>query len=117
MTWPAAAAALRVSFLQDLQQALKLAAGALDAAEVHLELGVVYRRQRNYRRSVQACRTATQLDPSSQQVGRHLKVYHTSTWCQPGYRLVALQKAAARLVCCPVFSSLLCSTRLHPDVG
>ena len=108
LTWPAAAAALRVSVLQDLQQALKLAAGAPDAAEVHLELGVVYRRQRNYRRSVQACRTATQLDPSSQQVGRHLKVYHTSTWCQPGYRLVAVQKAAARLVCCPVFFILLC---------
>ena len=53
---------------QDLQQALRLADGSPDAAEVHLELGVVYRRQRDYRRSVGACRTASQLDPRSQQV-------------------------------------------------
>ena len=53
---------------QDLQRALQLVSDAAEQAEIQLELGVVLRRQRDYRQSVRACRTALDADRANPQV-------------------------------------------------
>ena len=57
--------------VQDLTRALQLVSDGAEQAEIQLELGVVLRRQRDYRRSVRACRAALDADGSNAQVCRH----------------------------------------------
>lgn len=54
--------------MQDLGRALELVGDAAERAEIQLELGVVLRRQRDYRRSVRACRAAVDFNRANAQV-------------------------------------------------
>ena len=54
--------------MQDLGRALELVGDTAERAEIHLELGVVLRRQRDYRRSVRACRAAVDFNRANAQV-------------------------------------------------
>ena len=54
--------------LQDLNRALQLMSEPSERAEIQLELSVVLRRQRDYRRSVRACRAALEHDRANAQV-------------------------------------------------